>query len=139
MTGWQYRALVGSATGPAAAHRVVNLMNDIPIGDLAYALRGVSYPAQRWQLLTWADYNAAPSRLRDAVWQLPERTYAHLYEVHDTIHARLPKPTGPPAVVPTADPGPPTVPGPTSWADRQRALRAVPSAARGGAPRSAGA
>ncbi|WP_028933905.1 DUF2795 domain-containing protein [Pseudonocardia spinosispora] len=66
-------------------------MDSIAIEELAYALRGVSYPAQRWQLLAWADYNATGGRLRDAVWQLPERAYAHLYDVHDAIHAeRLP-------------------------------------------------
>jgi hypothetical protein len=106
--------------------------------QLTYALRGASYPAQRWQLLAWADHNAVGSQLRDAVWRLPVRTYANLCQVYDTVTARATQAT-PHSSGPTRTTLP--VPRPTrtmTWLDRDRAGRGTAGArgvstARGGA------
>jgi hypothetical protein len=44
-------------------------------GNLDYALARMAYPATYWQILAWADYNCATSKLRKALWQLPHKTY----------------------------------------------------------------
>jgi hypothetical protein len=46
-------------------------------GNLDYALAGMSYPATYWQILAWADYNCATSKLRHVLWQLPHKTYVN--------------------------------------------------------------
>jgi hypothetical protein len=44
------------------------MMDEIGMGQLAYALRGVSYPVPWWRLLAWADYNAMNGQLRAMFW-----------------------------------------------------------------------
>jgi hypothetical protein len=102
-------------------------MDDIGIDQLAHALRGVSYPAPRWQLLAWADYNAVNGQLRDVVWQLPEGTYANLGEVRDVIaiHARFRVPAAPAITVPTVRALPRPASGLTVWPTRSQAGRRV--------------
>lgn len=50
-------------------------MLNMPAHTLDYVLAGMAYPARYWQILAWADYNCAGSKLRKALWQLPDRTY----------------------------------------------------------------
>lgn len=50
-------------------------MPNLPTPNLDYVLAGMTYPATYWQILAWADYNCANSKLRKALWQLPDRTY----------------------------------------------------------------
>jgi hypothetical protein len=46
-------------------------------GNLEHVLAGMAYPATYWQILAWADYNCATSKLRKALWQLPDKTYVN--------------------------------------------------------------
>jgi hypothetical protein len=55
--------------------------------ELVHALTGMPYPAHRWQLVAWADYNCASSQVREALRHLPDRTYASLSQLIDTIAA----------------------------------------------------
>lgn len=55
--------------------------------ELAHALTGMPYPARRWQLVAWADYNCASSQVREALRHLPDRTYASPKQLTDTIGA----------------------------------------------------
>jgi hypothetical protein len=43
--------------------------------QLARACKGVSFPARRWQLAAWADWNCATGELREALRQLPDQVY----------------------------------------------------------------
>jgi hypothetical protein len=38
-------------------------------------LAGMEYPARRWQLVTWAEFNAAALPVIDALLALPDTTY----------------------------------------------------------------
>jgi hypothetical protein len=55
--------------------------------ELAHALNGMPYPARRWQLVAWADYNCASSQVREALRHLPDRAYASPKQLTDTIGA----------------------------------------------------
>jgi hypothetical protein len=52
-------------------------MPNLEAGNLDYVLAGMAYPATYWQILAWADYNCATSKLRKALWQLPGKTYVN--------------------------------------------------------------
>jgi hypothetical protein len=41
---------------------------------IAAALVGMPFPGRCWQLIAWADYNAAPQTTRDLLRRLPEDT-----------------------------------------------------------------
>jgi Protein of unknown function (DUF2795) len=73
-------------------------MSKIGAHQLAHALVGMSFPAQRWEVVTWAEYNGVGSQVRDLLRRLPDGRYlslAHVAEVASTL-------VGPPrAVVPT--------------------------------------
>jgi hypothetical protein len=45
--------------------------------NLDYVLAGMAYPTTYWQILAWADYNCATSKLRKALWQLPDKIYVN--------------------------------------------------------------
>ena len=69
---WRRRAKAIEASG-ADAH--------INEDQLVQALRGMPYPARRWQLLSWADFNGAAWMVIPTVSALPEREYADFEEV----------------------------------------------------------
>jgi hypothetical protein len=52
-------------------------MPNLEARNLDYVLAGMTYPARYWQILAWADYNCATSKLRKALWQLPDKTYVN--------------------------------------------------------------
>jgi hypothetical protein len=55
--------------------------------QFAAALAGISYPAQRWQLVTWADFNAASAETCARLLALPERAYRSLADVISALAA----------------------------------------------------
>lgn len=55
--------------------------------QLAHALAGMVYPARRWQTIAWADFNCTSDQIREALRELPERTYADFGEVVDALRA----------------------------------------------------
>jgi len=58
-------------------------------------LVGMPYPAQRWQLVVWADYNGGGAAARAALLKLPERTYRSLSDVLNAAAQALSRGTGP--------------------------------------------
>jgi hypothetical protein len=44
-------------------------------------LVGMPYPAERWQILTWAEYNGVGGIAVDALRKLPQRTYSCSCEI----------------------------------------------------------
>ena len=56
-----------------------------------YALAGLSFPAERWQIIPWAnDYGADAITLHD-LHNLPRQSYRTISEAIDTIAERLPR------------------------------------------------
>jgi hypothetical protein len=53
----------------------------VDVHDLTRTLEGMRFPAQRWQILAWADHNGVGLQLRAALQFLPERTYPGLSEI----------------------------------------------------------
>jgi len=72
-------------------------MPSLPAHNLDYVLAGMAYPTTYWQILAWADYNCASSKLRKALWQLPDRTYVNQRAV---LAALLEQPGGAAACCP---------------------------------------
>lgn len=58
--------------------------------QLQHAVHGVSYPAQKWQLQSWAYFNGSSSIVMPAISELPEREYADFQDVSRELH---PEPT----------------------------------------------
>lgn len=52
---------------------------------IAAAVVGVRYPARKWELLAWADYNGADTEMRRALWALPGGVYRSLAEVAEAV------------------------------------------------------
>lgn len=52
---------------------------------LFQALRGMPYPAQRWQLMVWADFNGSGWLLMPAISELPERQYDDFDDVRRAV------------------------------------------------------
>lgn len=70
----------------AVAMRVVGgLMEDISAGRIAVATRGVRFPAELADLLTWATYNHADRRSIRELYSLPWRSYTDVSDVADQI------------------------------------------------------
>lgn len=55
--------------------------------QLDHALTGMPYPARRWQLLGWADFNCASRKLRDVLAGVPDRVYKSKRDVVEVIAA----------------------------------------------------
>jgi hypothetical protein len=55
--------------------------------ELDHALAGMPWPARRWQTAAWADFNCASGQLREALRHLPDKTYAHIGDLINTIAA----------------------------------------------------
>jgi ABC-type transporter Mla subunit MlaD len=55
------------------------------INQIAQALVGMPYPARRWQILAWAEYNGAGSPLRMALLEIPEKSYGSLGEIKANV------------------------------------------------------
>jgi hypothetical protein len=90
-------------------------MPNPPAHNLDYVLAGMSYPATYWQILAWADYNCANTKLRTALWRLPDRTYLN----QPAIAAALwEQPGGAAACCPPPRTSVPT--GQKSWAAHDR-------------------
>jgi hypothetical protein len=59
--------------------------------QLNVAVDGVSFPARRWQLVAWADWNCASSALREALRHVPDQVYVspgQLMELFDAAERR---------------------------------------------------
>ena len=63
-------------------------MPRIGADQIAHALVGMTYPAPRWQVVAWADYNGASFQLREAVRGLPEKIYTSLAEIVVAMRAQ---------------------------------------------------
>jgi hypothetical protein len=50
------------------------------------ALDGVCFPAPRWLLLAYADYNGAGYQLRSGLLRMPERLYRNLVDVASQLN-----------------------------------------------------
>jgi hypothetical protein len=61
----------------------------VDVQHLTRALEGMRFPAQRWQILAWADHNGAGLQLRAALQFLPERAYRGLSEIASVANAVL--------------------------------------------------
>lgn len=55
--------------------------------EIAYALSGMQYPAQLWQIRAWAAHNGAGYELRQALYRLPAREYAEPGDVVTQLFA----------------------------------------------------
>jgi hypothetical protein len=53
--------------------------------NVDYVLAGMAYPATYWQILAWADYNCATSKLQKALWQLPDKMYINQLAIVATL------------------------------------------------------
>lgn len=49
--------------------------------QLRQALRGVPYPAKRWELLVWAYFNGSGWTVTPTISELPEREYSDFHDV----------------------------------------------------------
>jgi hypothetical protein len=58
---------------------------DITAEQIASALAGMPYPARLWQIVTWAEYNAASLMVMDTLHRLSERTYFRPQEIVDAL------------------------------------------------------
>jgi hypothetical protein len=56
--------------------------------NLEYVLAGMAYPATYWQILAWADYNCATSKLRKALWRLPDKIYVNQLAIAAALWAQ---------------------------------------------------
>ena len=64
--------------------------SDISINEhqLLQALLGMPYPAQRWQLLIWADFNGSGWMVMPTISELPAREYT---DFHDVCQEAIPE------------------------------------------------
>ena len=53
-------------------------LNDVQMRSV---LAGMSYPAFRWEIIVWAEYNGAGPSVLDALHEIPRRVYAGSEEV----------------------------------------------------------
>lgn len=58
-------------------------MEGFTVQQLSSALEGVPFPARRWQLAAWADWNCASSEMREALRHVPDKLYAAPEELAD--------------------------------------------------------
>ena len=56
-------------------------MYEVDVQHLTRTLEGLRLPAQRWQILAWAEHNGVGMQLRGALQSLPLRTYRNLAEI----------------------------------------------------------
>jgi hypothetical protein len=59
--------------------------------QLARACEGVPFPARRWQLTVWAEWNCASSELCEALHHLPDELYTstgQLVELFEAVRRR---------------------------------------------------
>lgn len=56
------------------------------IAQIIHALDGITYPAQRWEILSGAEYNGATLALRSALGRLPARRYTDVQHVAATLN-----------------------------------------------------
>ena len=53
----------------------------LTVDQVDSVLAGMTYPAQRWELLTWAEYNGSGRVIMDALDAIPEGRYCGPAEV----------------------------------------------------------
>lgn len=51
-------------------------------------LAGMTYPAQRWEVLTWAEYNGAGRVILDALYGVPEQRFTQAEDIVRAVAAR---------------------------------------------------
>lgn len=62
-------------------------MTDRTIQLIAAALQGIRFPAQTWEILSWADYNGVDAQTRHALWALPPGEYRGVAEIASAVTA----------------------------------------------------
>ncbi|HEY1973391.1 MAG TPA: DUF2795 domain-containing protein [Pseudonocardia sp.] len=92
------------------------------------SLDGVRFPAPKWQLLAYAEYNGAGLPIRLALWRLPERLYRNVSDIAHAIKATYQEPSPGSLSETCAESARPAVRSP-------RAVPVVPLAARRKRPR----
>jgi len=50
-------------------------------------LEGMPYPAHRWQIMTWAEFNGAALSVVDALMAIPEASYSCVRDVYEAAEA----------------------------------------------------
>jgi hypothetical protein len=60
-------------------------VEEVAAGRISVAIRGVRFPAELSEILTWATYNDADARTRRELWSLPGRTYRNVTDNLDQI------------------------------------------------------
>jgi hypothetical protein len=60
---------------------------DTSADQVAAVLAGMSYPARRWEIIAWAEYNGASRVMLDALLQIPEHAYSWPHEIADALVA----------------------------------------------------
>jgi hypothetical protein len=63
------------------------LMYQVDVQHLTRTLEGMRFPAERWQILAWAEHNGVGLQLRAALQALPERRYRSLPEIAHEANA----------------------------------------------------
>ena len=61
----------------------MDTMGETP--SLAEILRGLTYPAEKWQITTCAEIYGADVRTRRELYGLPARTYRNAAEITDML------------------------------------------------------
>lgn len=55
--------------------------------QIAGALAGIRYPAQRWEIVAWAQYNGASPRMVEALLSTPEGVYSGPHRIAEAVHS----------------------------------------------------
>jgi hypothetical protein len=70
---------------------------EVDEGQLCPSVDGVRFPAAKWQLVAWAEYNGAGLPIRSALWRLPERMYHDITEVVGAVKSEQQEPSRAPS------------------------------------------
>jgi hypothetical protein len=49
-------------------------------------LSGLAYPARKWQVVAWAEFNGASALILEVFHEMPERSYDCLCQVVESLH-----------------------------------------------------
>ena len=62
----------------------------VSAAQVASAVAGIRYPARLWQVIAQAEHNGAALPVRDALLNIPSRTYVGLTDIAHAVHVSLP-------------------------------------------------
>lgn len=57
--------------------------------QIAGTLAGIRYPAQRWELVAWAQYNGASPRMVEALLNIAESEYSGPYRIAEAVQSAM--------------------------------------------------